>query len=205
MSRMRARAVVQRHRLLRAAIHRVHEVELGDAVVVLGARLGVHLVDREHFRVAARLGEPHRRRTVRQHVDRVVERAGEHFPVRALELDFIEAGFVDAEHRASSEPSLVGTSLSVSPPSITTRPPRGRDRSSVTRMRTIVPLSAAMSPVLSTSCGSAACTPDSGTARSIVFTYGRFATSIRVRRSSARRSTSTAYSVLPPMSNSRNE
>ena len=45
-------------------------------------------------------------------------------------------------------------------------------------MRTIVPLSAAMSPVLSTSCGSSCVYAGKRYCRSTCFTYGRFVTSI---------------------------
>ena len=82
-----------------AAVHRVHELELADAVVVFGLRFAVDLVHRQHFLVAARLREVHRGRTIRQHVDVVVERARHHAAVRSLELDLVEAGFVDAQHR----------------------------------------------------------------------------------------------------------
>jgi hypothetical protein len=53
---------------------------------------------------------------------------------------------------AISLPSSVGRSLSVSPPSTTIRPPVV-GTVGATRTRTSVPLSAAMSPVLSTSFG----------------------------------------------------
>ena len=134
-----AGAVVQRHRAFCGAVHRIHQIELRHAIVVLGARLRVDLVDREHFLIAARLHELHRRRTIGQHVDRIVERAGDHFSVRSLAARPYRSRPCRRAASPSSGRRRSATSLSVSPPSTTTRPP---DVGTVgaTRMRTIVPL-----------------------------------------------------------------
>ena len=76
--------------LLGAAVHRVDELEVANAEVVLGLRLDVHLFDRRRRRVAAGFRERHGRRLIRQHVDRVLRRRGRALLARSLELDAVE-------------------------------------------------------------------------------------------------------------------
>ncbi len=101
---------VQRQRLLLAAVHRVDQLERTDAVIVLGARLDEHLLDRAHARVPALLRERNGRRHVRQDVDRVGGRCVDGRAVGRRHLDVVKAILVDA-HRARQHPLRVRLQL----------------------------------------------------------------------------------------------
>ncbi len=90
-------AAVERHDLLGRAVHRVDELEVLDAEVVVGARLDEELLDRRGVAVAPGLGDRHRRRHVGEHVDHVLRRGGDHRPVGALQADAVEAVLVGDE------------------------------------------------------------------------------------------------------------
>ena len=121
----------------------------GDAVVVLGACLREHLVHREHLEVASRLDEAHRRRAIGKRVDRVVERSRDHPAVGSLQLHLVEALALDAHHR--DQRAIGGARQLQRVAALHDHAAARRSgRVGVTRTRTIVPVSAAMSPVLST-------------------------------------------------------
>jgi len=52
------------NRALGIAVHGIDEIDLRDAVVVLGLHFRVDLVDRQHLLIAARFRELNRRRTI---------------------------------------------------------------------------------------------------------------------------------------------
>ena len=90
-------AAEQIHGLLRAAVDRVVQLQVADAVVVVGARFEEQLLDRRRLRVAARLAEAHHRRLIVDDVDRVLRGRIDFFAVRPGELDLVEALRLDRE------------------------------------------------------------------------------------------------------------
>ena len=93
-------AAIEVDGLLRLAVHRIDQLEILDAVVILRARLGEDLFDRRGARVAAGLGEVHRGRAVGEHVDRVIRRRHRQGAVWPLELDLVEPRPVHRERGA---------------------------------------------------------------------------------------------------------
>ena len=81
----------------RCAVHRVRELQLPDAEVVVCPRFDEQLLDRRRRRVAAGFRDRHGRRLVVEHVDRELRRGADPFAVRAVELDAIEALTCDRE------------------------------------------------------------------------------------------------------------
>ena len=97
-------AANQRLGLFRPAVHRVHQVELLHAEVVVCARFDRELLDGRRDAVASGFGDRHGRRLIFEHVDRVLRRGGHQLVFGpALQLDLVEAVFVHlqlAEERA---------------------------------------------------------------------------------------------------------
>ena len=91
-------AAVEGHRLLGAAVHRVDQFETAHAEVVVGAGLDHELLHRRGRGVAAGLGNRHGGRHVREHVDHVLRRGGDHRAVGPLQADAVEAVLVGHEH-----------------------------------------------------------------------------------------------------------
>ena len=79
--RRRALRNAERHDLLRAAAHRVHEIERRDAEVVLGLGLDVDFLEQRDATIARGLHDMHFRRTI-------LERADEVFGVAAARQTF---------------------------------------------------------------------------------------------------------------------
>ena len=91
--------------LFLAAVDRKDELELPDAVVVIGARLDEELLQRRGACVAAGAGEGERRRLVVQHVDGVLGGGGHQPGARALHLEVVEA--VLLHHEGSGEGAVL--------------------------------------------------------------------------------------------------
>ena len=88
----------KRHGAFVGAVDREGELELRDAVIVLGLGVGVHLVDRERLHVAAGAANGHRRFAIRERVNRVVERRADRAAIGALEFNLVEARLGDPHH-----------------------------------------------------------------------------------------------------------
>ena len=92
--------------LFLSAVDREDELELPDAVVVVGACLDENLLQRRGACVAAGAGEGERRRLVVQHVDGVLGRGGHQPGAGALHLEVVEA--VLLHHERSGEGAVLG-------------------------------------------------------------------------------------------------
>ena len=90
-------AAEETHGLLRPAVHRIVQLQLLDAEVVIGARFDEQVFHRARGGVAPRLDERHRRRLIVEDVDRVLRRGVHLFAVRTGELDLVEALTLDLE------------------------------------------------------------------------------------------------------------
>jgi len=85
------------HGLLGAAVHRVEQLHVGDAEVVVGLGFDEDFLDGARRVVATRFDEGHHRRLILQDVDRVLRRRVHLLAVRSCELDFVEALVFDDE------------------------------------------------------------------------------------------------------------
>ena len=92
--------------LFLSAVDREDELELPDAVIVVGARLDEELLQRRGACVAAGTGEGERRRLVVQNVDGVLGRGGHQPGAGALHLEVVEA--VLLHHERSGEGAVLG-------------------------------------------------------------------------------------------------
>ena len=85
-------AAEERDGLLRAAVHRVHHLQLLDPEIVVRLHFGEDFLDGTRARVAPRLAERHGRRLIVEHVNRVLRRGIHLLALGADELDAVEAG-----------------------------------------------------------------------------------------------------------------
>ena len=95
--RQRLAAAEERDGLLRAAVHRIHHLQLPDPEVVVRLHLGEDFLDGRRAGVAPRLAERHRRRLIVDHVDRVLRRGFNLLALGSDELDAVEAGLRQLE------------------------------------------------------------------------------------------------------------
>src|SRR5207245_5612072 len=91
------RSLEQPDGLVGAAVHRVDELQLPDAEIIVRLRFDEDLLDGRRRRVAAWPGDRHARRLIVEHVDGVLRRGAHVLAVRALELDAVEALAIDRE------------------------------------------------------------------------------------------------------------
>ena len=99
------RSFEDRQSVLFTAVDRVDQADVSDAVVVVGAHLEVHLLDRRGGDVPPGVREPDRRCPISEHVDVVFGRRRHHLAVVSGEHYRIEAGL---RHGERSEQRTVG-------------------------------------------------------------------------------------------------